>query len=54
MTFLFPSDKAFTCMFVMANATDAILGCYFFQHFNVALDFGKRKLTFQNDSRPNI
>ena len=37
----------------MANVTDAILGCDFLQHFNIALDFGKRELMFQRDSRPD-
>ena len=41
-------------MFVMANVTGATLGCDFLQHSNIALDFGKRELIFQNDSRPNI
>ena len=41
-------------MFVMANVTGAILGCDFFQHFNIALDFSKRELIFQSDSKPNI
>ena len=27
--------------------------CDFLQHFNLALDLGKRELIFQNDSRPN-
>ena len=54
MTVSFGYDKTFTWMFVMANVTGAILGCDFLQHFNIALDFGKHELIFQNDSRPNI
>ena len=53
MTVLFGYDKTFTWKFVMANVADAILGCVFLQHFNIALDFGKRELIFQNDFRPN-
>ena len=54
MTVSFGYDKTFTWMFVMANVTGAILGCDFLQHFDIALDFGKRELIFQSDSRPNI
>ena len=53
MTVSLGYDKTFTWMFVMANVTNAILGCDFLQHFNVALDFGKHELIFQNVSRPN-
>ena len=53
MIVLFGYDKTFTWMFVMANVTSAILGFDFLQHFNIALDSGKRELIFQNDSRPN-
>ena len=54
MTVLFGYDKTFTWMFVMANVTGIVLGCDFLQHFNIALDFGKRELIFQSDSIPNI
>ena len=54
MTVSFGYDKTFTWMFVMANITGAILGCDFLQHFNIALEFGKRELIFLGDSRPNI
>ena len=40
-------------MFVLANVPFAILDCDFLQHFNIALDFGKRELICQSDSRPN-
>ena len=54
MTVFFGYDKTFAWMFVMANVTGAILGCNVLQHFNMALDFGRRELIFQSDSRPNI
>ena len=54
MTVSFGYDKTFTLMFVVANVTGAILGCKFLQHFSIVLDFGKRELIFQNESRPNI
>ena len=54
MAVSFGYDKTFTWMFVLANATGAILGCNFLHHFNIILGVGKRELILQSDSRHNI
>ena len=54
MTIAFGYDKTSNFYLDVCNFTGAVLGCDFLQHFNIALDLGKRELIFQSDSKPNI